>query len=168
MDEWLDGLQRPLDELSEKFQALIKRQIMENGNGSGVMRDEAVKHVHEIARRTIGGVIEMEVGVDERELYSDEQARIRTLVSIYGNIQKDTGTLWTKPGEQTWRKHVNFKAESTAKTAYPLYRFVQYDVSGKLMENAMKEIDMYIRDFLNVVAGMTGSVLNWVDCIIVR
>ena len=57
---------------------------------------------------------------------------------------------------------------ATAKTAYPLYRFVQYDVSGKLMENAMKEIDMYIRDFLNVVAGMTGSVLNWVDCIIVR
>ena len=40
-----------LDELSYMFQELLIRQMRENGNGSSIMKDEAVTHVKEISRR---------------------------------------------------------------------------------------------------------------------
>lgn len=153
-----------LDELSYMFQELLIRQMRENGNGSSIMKDEAVTHVKEISRKYKGGTVELEVGVDEN--ISDERARIRTLVVIYGNIEKDTGTLWTKPGEQTWRKDVAYRDESKAKTAYPLYRFIQFDVHGKLLENCLKEIEKYGNDFIDALRQALDTI-DFSDFIIV-
>lgn len=136
-----------IDELSYKFQEIIIREIRENGNGSGIMKDEAVRHVKEISRKITNGVIELEVGVDEN--IGDEIARIRTVVVLHGNL--NSGPLFTKPGQSTWRKHVAYRAKSNAKSVYHLDNLMQLDIAGKLLENSMKEIEKYIEVFLKNV-----------------
>lgn len=136
-----------LDELSFMFQEIIRKQIVQNGNGSGIMKDEALRHVKEISRNYKDGIIELEVGVDEN--IGDERARIRTVVVLHGNL--NSGPLFTKPGKQTWRKHVAYRDMSNAKTIYHLDNLMQLDVSGKLLENSMKEIEKYCSTFLKSI-----------------
>ena len=144
MREIEEAIQIHLDELSISFQTLIRRQLIENGNGSRIMRDVAAGHVKEISRKFYDGMIELEVGVDEN--ISDERARIRTLVVLYGNVTN--GPLMTKPGQQTWRKHVSYRGLSEAKTAHRIPHWEQTDVSGKIMQNVMNDIDKLVGRFL--------------------
>ena len=145
MSEIQESIDICLDELSYKFQEIIIREIRENGNGSGLMKDEAIRHVKEISRKVTNRMIELEVGVDEN--ISEERARIRTIVVLHGNLHNSP--FVTKPGEQTWRKHVAYRAKSNAKSVYVLYNLMQFDVAGKLLENSMKSIEKYTKDFLN-------------------
>ena len=145
MSEINESIYICVDELSYKFQEIIIKQIRENGNGSGQMKDEAVRHVKEISRKITNSMVELEVGVDEN--ISDERARIRTIVVLHGNLHNSP--FVTKPGEQTWRKHVSYRAQSNAKSVYVLYNLMQFDVAGKLLENSMKEIEKYTKDFVN-------------------
>lgn len=140
-----------LDELSVDFQEIIRKEIIKNGNGSDIMKDEALKHVKEISRKFDGGIAELEVGVDEN--VGDERARIRTVVVLHGNL--NSGPLFTKPGKQTWKKHVNYRSLSKAKTVYHVDNFMQLDISSKLLENSMKQVEKYARRFLaNVTKAM--------------
>ena len=84
-----------VDELSIKFQEIIRREIIANGNGSRIMKEEALKHVKEISRVIKGNMITLEVGVDED--IGDEQARIKTMVVLHGNLHNSPFT--TKPGD---------------------------------------------------------------------
>ena len=147
MSEIDEAISICIDELSARFQEIIIREIRANGNGSGLMKDEAVRHVKEISRKIRNGVIELEVGVDEN--ISDERARIRTVVVLHGNLHDSP--FVTKPGENTCRKHVAYRAMSNAKSVYVLYNLMQFDVSGRLLENSMKEIEKYTQNFLSAV-----------------
>lgn len=147
MSEINESIYICVDELSYKFQEIIIRQIRANGNGSGIMKDEAIRHVKEISRKITNKVIELEVGVDED--IGDEAARIKTVVVLHGNLHNSP--FVTKPGESTWRKHVAYRARSNAKSVYVLYNLMQFDVSGKLLENSMQEVEKYTRDFLDNV-----------------
>ena len=147
MSEINESIDICLDELSYKFQEIIIREIRENGNGSGIMKDEAIRHVKEISRKITNGIIELEVGVDEN--IGDERAKIRTVVVLHGNV--NSGSLVTKPGESTWRKHVAYRAMSNAKSVYVLHNLMQFDVSGKLLKNSMKQIEKYTKTFLDNV-----------------
>lgn len=147
MNEINESIDICLDELSYKFQEIIIKEIRQNGNGSGLMKDEAVRHVKEISRKIRNGTIELEVGVDEN--IGEERARIRTIVVLHGNLHNSP--FVTKPGENTWRKHVAYRAKSNAKSVYVLYNLMQFDVSKNLLENSMKEIEKYTKDFLDNV-----------------
>lgn len=147
MSEINESIYICLDELSYKFQEIIIRQIRENGNGSGIMKDEAIRHVKEISRKITNSEIELEVGVDEN--ISDERARIRTIVVLHGNLHNSP--FVTKPGEPTWRKHVAYRATSRAKSVYVLYNLMQFDVAGKLLENSMNEVEKYTKTFMDNV-----------------
>ena len=147
MSEINESIAICVDELSYKFQEIIIRQIRKNGNGSGQMKDEAVRHVKEISRKITSQMIELEVGVDEN--ISDERARIRTIVVLHGNLHNSP--FVTKPGEQTWRKHVSYRARSNAKSIYVLYNLMQFDIAGRLLENSMNEIEKYAKVFLDHV-----------------
>ena len=151
-----------LDELSVSFQEVIRRQIIKNGNGSGQMKDEALRHVKEMSRKINDGIIELEVGVDEES--GDERARIRTVVVLHGNL--NSGPLFTKPGKQTWRKHVAYRDLSKARTVYHLDNLMQLDISGKLLENAMKDVEEYCKAFLRNVE-QSFRTIDLSDCIIV-
>ena len=150
-----------LDELSVSFQEIIRREIMENGNGSGIMKAEAVKHVREMSRSFKGNIITLEVGVDESEPES-LQAKIRTSVVLHGNITG--GPLYTKPGQSTWKKHVVGPSESTAKTVYHLAQFEQTDVSGHILSNSMKKVKKHIAEFLAAVSEAL-DLLDWSEYI---
>ena len=163
MSEINDAISICLDELSYKFQEIIIRQIRENGNGSGLMKDEAIRHVKEISRKITNNTVEIEVGVDED--VGDEQARIRTIVVLHGNLHDSP--FVTKPGEQTWRKHVAYRARSNAKSVYVLYNLMQFDVAGKLLENSMNEIEKYAKVFLNSIQQVI-DMIDFSDYIIVR
>ena len=147
MSEINESIYICVDELSYRFQEIIIRQIRQNGNGSGIMKDEAISHVKEISRKITNSMIELEVGVDEN--ISDERARIRTIVVLHGNLHDSP--FVTKPGEQTWRKHVAYRAKSNAKSVYVLYNLMQFDVAGKLLENSMNEIEKYTKVFMDNV-----------------
>lgn len=151
-----------LDELSVSFQEVIRRQIIENGNGSGQMKDEALRHVNEISRKIQNGIVELEVGVDEN--IGNERARIRTVVVLHGNL--NSGPLLTKPGKPTWRKHVAYRATSNARHVYHLDNLMQLDISGKLLENSMKDVEKHCAKFLRNVA-QAFSTIDLSDCIIV-
>ena len=154
MDEITGAIDICLDELSGQFQEIIRKQIRENGNGSGIMKDEAMRHVKEFSRKFSGSVIELEVGVDED--IGDERARIRTVVVLHGN--QNSGPLLTKPGQATWKKHVSFRSQSTATKVYHLDNLMQLDISGKLLENAMKEVEKYADDFLNAIEQVVSMI----------
>ena len=154
MDEITTAIDICLDELSVDFQEVIRKQILENGRGSGIMKEEAVRHVKEISRSFNGNVIELEVGVDEDA--GDEQAHIRTVVVLHGNL--NSGPLFTKPGQMTWRKHVSYRAQSRAKSVYHLDNLMQTDVSGKLLANSMNDIEHYAKAFLEAVEQVMASV----------
>lgn len=96
MAEIEEAISIALDELSYQFQQIFIEEIYANGNGSHIMKDEAVRHVKEISRKNDGGIIELEVGVDEN--ISGERERIRTVVVLHGNL--NSGPLFTKPGNR--------------------------------------------------------------------
>lgn len=143
--EIYDAINVCLDELSTDFQEIIRREILANGNGSGVMKREAIKHVKEISRSITSASVELEVGVDESGFGSD-QAKIRTLVVLYGN-----GEIWTKPGQATWKKHVVGPGPNKVQSSYRLPDLEQTDVSGELLKNAMKEVRKKVKDFIDAV-----------------
>lgn len=161
MSEINEVIEICLDELSVSFQEVIRKQIINNGNGSSIMKDEALRHVKEISRKLDNGIAELEVGVDED--IADERARIRTVVVLHGNL--NSGPLFTKPGKPTWRKHVAYQDTSNAKKVYHLDNLMQLDISGKLLDNVMKDVEKYARQFLRDVSQAIMQV-NFSDYII--
>ena len=146
-----------MKETSDILVLLFKKEIERNGNGSKDMRSDAKQVVHEILHEVAEDHITIEAGFDEdmaRGMALDFY--VRTMVVIYGN--QANGPIWSKPGQSTWKKHVRGYGPSTAKTAYPLYRFNQFDFHDKMVENVMKEINKYFDVLIAKIAStLTGD-----------
>lgn len=100
------GINVGLDILSELVQAMLKQEIMTNGNGTKEMRATAAQQVKEISRSVNGTVIELSIGIDESSLGGfTDQTFVRTMVVLHGNVAH--GPLMTKPGQMTWVKNVD-------------------------------------------------------------
>lgn len=97
--------------------------------------------------------ISFEVGIDESVISGmAEEFYTRVMVVLHGN--QGGGPIWTKPGMQTFSKHVLSKRESRAREpARPLPFFDQPgDRAGAMLDNAMKEIEHVFNDAIAAVA----------------
>ena len=132
-----------LDEFARTMIRVLGNAIYSAGNGSTRMKTDAVKQVKELSRSGGGGIYEMEVGIDEGAI-SDDIARIRTIVVLHGNLH--SGPLRTKPGEDTWDKHISSQSESGAATIYLLPGGMwQHERTDKILDAYDKEIEKYVK-----------------------
>ena len=143
-----------LDDLSNELVRIVRDEINKNGNGSSSMRLNAMTEVRETRREVTADEIILEAGIDLAALTGREPVFVRVSVVLHGN--QTSGKLFTKPGQQTWRKHVSWKATSTAKSVYPLPDgFNQTDkdavidaaVMANITTNASKRIDKHFGTF---------------------
>lgn len=147
-------IQAKTNQLSDKIIELFKQQIDINGNGSSIMKDDAKRAVREISNQIENGLLTLEVGIDEDYARSvSTQFYIRTMVVIEGNLKLGGGKLYTKPGQDTWKKHVNYHSvNKRSHTVYRLKGFEQKSKSGKILkgvlDNVFKGADKYISSWL--------------------
>lgn len=143
-----------VDELSDRVIQLFREQIDMNGNGSSVMRADAKRAVREISRKMEEGILTLEIGVDEDFARSvSSQFYIRTMVAIHGNLMLGGGRIYTKPGQDTWKKHVNYHSINRySKNVYRLKQFEQKSKSKKILNgvlsNVFKGSNKYIAGWL--------------------
>lgn len=152
-----------LDELSYYVQAIVIREVFNNGNGSKGMRIDACAQVKETKREITDDHIKLEVGIDLEKLKSQEDLFVRVSVVLHGNLA--SGPLVTKPGQDTWKKYVTHKSPSTAETVWELPDgFAQIDVVGDIIDgvsqNAEKELKHYVVAFATVIAHDIQN-MNW-------
>lgn len=138
-----------MSRLDDIFVELFKQQIDANGHGSKYMKTDAKRVIREIRREVTDDFIESQVGFDEayaRSIATDFYVRV--MVVLKGN--QGQGKLYSKPGQKTWKKHVTNYSLSRAKTRYELPEgFNQEgDISGKIAENAVEEIEKYFKNTL--------------------
>ena len=172
MREFERYLNIALDRLSYNVQEIMKREIMENGNGSKVMRETACGQVHELERVFNGSEVTLTVGIDESKLggFSD-QVFVRTMVVLHGNVT--SGPLMTKPGQLTWKKDVSYMSRSpdTNKDGSPRKPrimpdgFMQFEkVNGfgslrHMLDNMMgDQLKHIISDFYNLLEQLINNI----------
>lgn len=153
--EFNECLNIALNQLSFKVQDLMKREIMTNGNGSGVMRQTAAQQVHELSRKIDGNEVELIIGIDEDSLGGfSSQTFVRTAVVLHGNIT--SGPLMAVPNKMAWDKNVtNYRVSDRVKTAYMLPKgMTQHEKVGgfgaksQMLDNIFeKQINHVISDF---------------------
>lgn len=172
MNEFRRYLDLALDRLSYSVQDIMRREIMNNGNGSRVMRSTACAQVKELERNIDGTEVELIVGIDEDSLGGfTNQTFVRTMVVLHGNVT--SGPLMTKPGKLTWKKDVNYMSMSpqTNKDGSPRKarllprKFSQFEkVDGfganrKMLDNMMgKQLDHVIKDFYGYFDQLIGNI----------
>ena len=154
-NEFNECLDIALNQLSFKVQDLMKREIMTNGNGSGVMRQTAAQQVHELSRKIDGNEVELIIGIDEDSLGGfSSQAFVRTAVVLHGNIT--SGPLMAVPNKMAWDKNVtNYRVSDRVKTAYMLpkgmtqhERVGGFGANSQMLDNIFeKQINHVISDF---------------------
>ena len=151
-----------LDELSQHLQNVIKKEIITHGNGSKIMRLSAVSEVKETKREITAEKITLEAGIDLDKLKSKEPVFVRVSVVLHGNLK--SGPLRTKPGEDTWNKHVRYKSESGAQTVYLLPRAmwqednVMVDIVNGVSANVTKQIEKHVKTFARNVSRALNSI----------
>ena len=141
-----------LDWLSGKMHDELCSAIAQCTEAANVMIIDTQKQVKEISRNVTASVAEIEVGVDEGQVPAG-QTYVRVMVTLHGN-----GTISTKPGVATWKKHVTGQSMSTATTEYRIPQFDQADHSGQMMENFDKNMEKHIKVFLNMLADLVNSI----------
>lgn len=159
-----------LDELSNQLIAIVQKEIWKNGNGSRLMRLSAAAEVKETLREITKNRINLNVGIDTDELKAGrEDVYVRVSVVLHGNINgsrtwRDAAKLWTKPGQDTYKKHVLNKGPSTAKTMHMLPDgFVQTDVSADITTNVSKNVEQQAAKFVNQFGRNVEKALNSID-----
>jgi len=155
-----------LDDLSAKLVEIVQYEIMKNGNGSKIMRLSAASEVKETRREITDEMIILEAGIDLDALKGSEPIFVRVSVVLHGN--QAGGPLKSKPGQDTWTKHVGYKRLSPAKTVFDLpdgfnqddvSEQIETEVSKQISENASKQIDKYAKTFADNVR----QALNAID-----
>lgn len=144
---------------AEHMLALMRRQIFTNGNGSWFMKSTAIAQVKEILHEIVDGCISIEGGIDEDALKGAEEAvMVRTMVVIHGN--QAGGKLKTKPGQDTYGKHVVAKGPSSAQSVYDLPgAWNMYDVTKGIIDNTMKETKKYFDDMIKDIATVIPDII---------
>ena len=166
MNELEECLKIAVDQLSIRIQELMMREIMTNGNGSGVMKETACKQVKELSRKIDKGVLELVVGIDESSLGGfSSQAFVRTAVVLHGNVT--AGPLMAIPNKAAWTKDVTtLRVSDRVKTEYILPDgMMQYEmVSGfgakrHMLDNIFdKQVNHVIDDFYSTLDGLLNSI----------
>ena len=166
MKDFESCLKIAVDQLSIRVQDLMMREIMTNGNGSGVMKQTACKQVKELSRKIENGVMELVVGIDESSLGGfNSQVFVRTAVVLHGNVT--SGPLRAIPGKQAWTKNVTaLRVSPNVKTAYILPDgMMQYDmVNGfgakrHMLDNVFdKQVNHVLKDFYETLDGLLNSI----------
>lgn len=149
-----------LNVLSEALVLIVQREIWQNGNGSHIMRLDAIAQVKETKREITDDEITLEVGIDFDSLKQKEDLFVRVSVVLYGNMQasqwtwRDARVMYTKPGVETYGKNVTNKRVHVPEGYKPraLPGFAQQDVSGHISENTEKEINRYVDQFMDAVS----------------
>lgn len=143
--KYSDGL---LTRLAEKLTEVMKKEIYTNGNGSPEhMKLPTIAQVCEILHEVTDEHIRIDVGIDPAMARSISEATyVKVCVVLFGN-----GEIWTKPGQATWKKYVSAKGPSGADYEYRIADFEQPDVSQTMMENIKKQMDVYIKEYINVL-----------------
>ena len=131
-----------MEQIAEQMGDLIKHEIDSNGNGSSIMRKDAIDMVKTICKEANYEHIIYESGIAPEAFAACAQdMRVRVLTVLTGN--QHGGPLYTKPGQKTFKKHVTGPSESTAKSVYPLPAgFNQpFDITQNLIENVERRIE---------------------------
>ena len=147
-----------MNQTSDKLIEIMKIQIDTNGNGSKIMRSDAIRAVREISREVAEDHITIEAGFDEAMAASmAKDFYVRTMVVIHGN--QAGGPIHTKPGQSTWKKHVIGYGMSGAKSVYDIPQFNQNDVSKKIVDNTMKEVKKYFKEMLDALCKIIPGII---------
>ena len=141
---------------------------MQNGNGSTIMRQDAVDLVKTIMREANYEKVIVESGIDQMALAGlANDMRVRVLVVLHGNTA--SGPIVTKPGQQTFGKNVTGPRLSplTDKPGYrgpkprvnPLPFFEQtHDIGEQALENIEKQIQPIFDEACEwIIAEITSS-----------
>lgn len=89
---------------------------------------------------------------------AEEAIFVRTMVVIHGN--QAGGKLTSKPGQDTYGKHVVAKGPSSAQTVYDLPdSWNMGDVTKGIIENTMKEVHKYFRAMLDEIMDHTLEII---------
>lgn len=145
---------------AEHMMRIMRRQIEDNGNGSWFMRNTAIAQVKEILHEVTDDHISIYGGIDEAALKgADEAVFVRTMVVLHGN--QAGGKLTTKPGQETYGKHVVAKGESTAATKYSLPEsWNMYDVTSGIMKNMYLEVQKYFKAMLAEISAGVPAIIS--------
>lgn len=149
-----------MTECAERMVDIMKRQIEMNGsaNGSQLMVMSAVDQVKIILHDIVDGKIGINVGIDEGALRgASEELFVRVMVVLHGN--QAGGPLYTKPGQDTYKKHVTNKGPSTAKDVYALPAGFNKntEIVPGVMYNTMNQILKYFNDMIDYLKGRFDS-----------
>lgn len=131
-----------MEQVAEQMGDMIKEEIERNGNGSEVMRRDAVNMVKTICKQANYEKIIYESGIAPEAFASCAQdMRVRVLTVLTGN--QHGGRLYTKPGASTFKKNVTGPGPSGAQSVYPLPDgFNQpFDITANMIDNIEKRID---------------------------
>lgn len=166
MKEFESCMKIAVDQLSVRVQDLMMREIMSNGNGSGVMKATACKQVKELSRKIDNGIMELVVGIDESSLGGFEsQVFVRTAVVLHGNVT--SGPLRAIPGKPAWTKNVTaLRVSPNVKTEYILpdgmmqYEMVNgFGAKQKMLDNIMdQQVNHVLNDFYDTLDGLINSI----------
>ena len=145
---------------AEHMMRIMRRQIEDNGNGSWFMRNTAIAQVKEILHEVTDDHISIYGGIDEAALKG--AVFVRTMVVLHGN--QAGGKLMSKPGQDTYGKHVVAKGESGAVTKYSLPEsWNMYDVTSGIMANVYLEVQKYFKTMLaEISAGVPAIVSRYI------
>lgn len=133
-----------LEQVSEQLAEYIRGEIQANGNGSSIMKADAVSLVKSILREASYEQVIYEAGIDDAALAAcANDFRVRVLVVLTGNTH--SGPIVTKPGQATFAKHVRGPRTSplTGKPGFmgPNPRVVPlpfFEQTGDITESAAK------------------------------
>ena len=163
-----------LDQLSYYMQLIVANQIWIHGNGSQVMRIDAVSQVKETKREITDDMIELEVGIDLDEVKGkNEDLFVRVSVVLHGNMKGDSWTwrdgrvMYTKPGVATYGKNVTNKRVHVPAHYKPralpdgfAQQNVIQDIVNGVEQNVEKQIEKHVNDFEDNVSRALNSI-NW-------
>ena len=125
-----------MEQVAEQMGDLIKREIAHNGNGSSIMRNDAINMVKTMIKEANYEKVIYESGIDPTTLAGCAfDMRVRVLTVLTGN--QHSGPLVSKPGASTFKKNVTGPSASRAANVYPLPEgFNQnFDLTAQGMDN---------------------------------
>lgn len=153
MSEFKNCVNIAIDELAGHMHDVLCTVISQCSEAANVMIIETQKNVKEISREIENDHATIEVGVDEGAIKGGEQAFVRVMVTLHGN-----GIIETKPGQSTWKKHVNSKGQSGAKMIYRIPELEQQDHSGLMMLSFEHDMNKHIKDFFNTLITLLDTI----------
>ena len=150
-DDIFNIADRLMDQLEKLFIESMAAFIDVDGNGTDDMKKTAKQYIRGERTRTPYG-LEVAVGVDPSYAQKGSVDYVRISVVLFGN-QATAGTLYEKPGEETWDKGIFTKRmpEPDRRTGRKLPDgFNQFSVVVAILDNVLNyDMKRNINDYLD-------------------